>query len=94
LKAAKETVEVNPKEPEALLVRKREALVEEDYQKLNCQKLKWGRSVWKQIPEALRTVDQYSSLNFTGSHSLSENFGPGSKVEWVLAIESRPPATA
>jgi hypothetical protein len=40
LKAAKETVEVNPKEPEALLVRRREALVEED-----CQKLKWGRSV-------------------------------------------------
>jgi hypothetical protein len=29
LKAAKETLEVNPKEPEALLVREREALVEE-----------------------------------------------------------------
>jgi hypothetical protein len=36
---AKETVEVNLQEPEALLVRKGEALVEQDR-----QKLKWGRS--------------------------------------------------
>jgi hypothetical protein len=62
-------------------VRKREVRVEED-----CQKLKWGRSARKQIPAVLRMVDRESWLDFTGAHSLSDRFGPGSKVEWALAI--------